>query len=132
MFFWVGISEGRLIWIPRKPTPLGFMLKTVVDTRSGVCVGAEIVEGAEVDAKKEHVEEWGKTTATTLRLVKRWSGSGRIVLGDAWFGSYRTSVCLYKHGLFFVGNVKTAHKRFPKAKLKEKLQGRGSHVHMKV
>ena len=41
-------------------------------------------------------------------------------------------LCLYKYGLFFVGNVKTAHKRFPKTKLKSLLKGRGSHVHMKV
>ena len=59
-----------MIWIPRKPTPLGFMLKTCVDARSGVCLSAEIVEGAEVDSTKPHVEEWGKTTACTLRLVK--------------------------------------------------------------
>ena len=132
MFFWVGVSEGRLIWIPRKPTPLGFMLKTCVDTLSGVCLSAEIVEGAEVDATKEHVEKWGKTTACTLRLVQRWQGTGRIVLGDAWFGSFRTATCLLTNGLFFVGNVKTGHKRFPKVLLKSKLKGRGSHAHMKV
>lgn len=132
MFFWVGVSEGRLIWIPRKPTPLGFMLKTVVDTKTGVCLSAEIVEGASVDGAKEYVEDWGKTTACTLRLVRKWSGSGRIVIGDAWFGSYRTAVCLLKHGLYFVGNVKTAHKRFPKQLLKSKLAGRGSRVHMRV
>ena len=55
MIFWVGLAEGRLIWIPRKPTPLGFMLKTVVDTTSGVLLAAEIVEGKEEDEKKAHV-----------------------------------------------------------------------------
>jgi hypothetical protein len=50
MVFWVGVAEGKLMFIPRKPTPLGFMLKTIVDTESGILINAEIVEGAEADA----------------------------------------------------------------------------------
>lgn len=49
MVFWVGISEGKLMFIPRKPTPLGFMLKTIVDTATGILLNADIVEGAEED-----------------------------------------------------------------------------------
>lgn len=45
MVFWVGIAEGKLMFIPRKPTPLGFMLKTIVDTATGILLNAEIVEG---------------------------------------------------------------------------------------
>lgn len=132
MIFWTGVSEGRLMYIPRKPTPLGFMLKTVVDTKSGILLNAEIVEGAEIDEKKKYVDKWGKSTATTMRLVERWQGSSRILIGDSWFGSYKTAVALLKMGIFFVGNVKTAHKLFPKTLLKSKLKNRGDHVHMKV
>ena len=60
-----------------------------------------------------------------LRLTKRWAGSGRVVIGDAWFGSYRTAVALLQQGLFFVGNVKNAHKRFPKKELKALVTTRG-------
>lgn len=72
MVFWVGIAEGKLMFIPRKPTPLGFMLKTIVDTATGVLLNAEIVEGAEVDANKEYNEQYGKSTGCTLRLCKPW------------------------------------------------------------
>ncbi len=132
MIFWCGVAEGRLIWIPRKPTPLGFMLKTVVDQSSGVLLEAEIVEGAEIDEKKEFVEQWGKTTATTLRLMRRWWSTGKIGVADSWFASYKTAVALMKHGLFFVGNVKTAHKYFPKTWLKSQVKKRGDTCHVRV
>ena len=125
MIFWVGISEGKLMFLPRKPTPLGIMLKTLVDTATGVLVNAEIVEGAERDALKEYNVEWGKSTGCTLRLSKPWHGKARIIIGDSWFGSYRSAVALLKHGLFMVANVKTGHKHFPKAKLKGIAKKRG-------
>lgn len=125
MIFWVGVSEGKLMFIPRKPTPLGFMLKTIVDTMTCILLNAEIVEGADEDAGKEFNEEWGKSTGCTLRLCKPWHGKARVVIGDSWFGSYKTGVALLKHGTFFVGNVKTAHKHFPKAHLKGVVKKRG-------
>lgn len=47
MVFWVGQGSAHLTYIPRKPTPLGIMLKTICDTSSGIMVGAEFVESAE-------------------------------------------------------------------------------------
>ena len=128
MVFWVGTAEGKLMFIPRKPTPLGFMLKTIVDTESGILVNAEIVEGAEEDASKEYNEQWGKSTGCTLRLTKPWHGKSRIIIGDSWFGSYRCAVALLKHGCFTVANVK----HFPKAKLKGIVKIFGETNHMKV
>jgi Transposase IS4 len=132
MVFWVGVAEGKLMFIPRKPTPLGFMLKTIVDTESGILVNAEIVEGAEEDASKEYNEQWGKSTGCTLRLTKPWHGKSRIIIGDSWFGSYRCAVALLKHGCFTVANVKTGHKHFPKKVLKGLVKKRGDTHHMKI
>ncbi len=74
MVFWVGISEGKLMFIPRKPTPLGFMLKTIVDTVTGILLNAEIVEGTDVDATKQYNDIYGKSTGCTLRLCQPWHG----------------------------------------------------------
>ncbi len=81
MCFWVGLTTGRLIYLPRKPTPLGVMFKTVCDVDTGMIISMELVEGATVDSHKEFREEWGATTACTLRLVKEWFETGRVVVG---------------------------------------------------
>jgi hypothetical protein len=132
MCFWVGLTSGRLIYLPRKPTPLGVMFKTVCDVDTGMLISMELVEGAEVDAKKEFREEWGATTACTLRLVKDWFGSGRVVIGDAWFGSYKTCVALLQRGLYAVMNLKNNSALFPKALMKTKATVRGDVHHVKV
>lgn len=61
---------------------------------------------------------YAKHTAVTLRLVKKWFGTGRIVYGDSFFASVSTAVALRNFGLFFIGIVKTAHAGFPKLFLK--------------
>ncbi len=132
MVFWVGIAEGKLMFLPRKPTPLGFMLKTLVDTVSGVLLNAEIVEGVEKDTNKEYNGVWGKSTGCTLRLCRPWHGKARVIIADSWFGSYKTAVALLKHGCFVVANVKTGHKHFPKTKLKGIVKKRGDTHHMKI
>lgn len=53
MIFWVGTAEGKLMFIPGKPSPLSFMQKTLVDTTTGILVIAEIVERAEKNADKK-------------------------------------------------------------------------------
>ena len=75
MLTWSGASQAHLSYIPRKPHPLGIQLKTICDGVSGVFLGFDPVEGAEQDAKKEFFSDFGSTTATTLRLAKRWFGS---------------------------------------------------------
>ena len=87
MIMWLGMSTARLIYLPRKPTPLGFMLKSSVCSQSCIMNMAEIVEGAEFDGNKKFCDDWQRTTATTLRLVEPYFGTGRIIFGDAWFGS---------------------------------------------
>ena len=49
------------------------------------------------------------------------SGTGRIVVGDSWFGSLKTCLELWKtNGLYCIMLVKTAHKNFPRKLLREK------------
>ena len=54
MVFWVGTGSAHLTYLPRKPTPLGIMLKTICDASSGVMVGAEICESKEAMAVDPH------------------------------------------------------------------------------
>ena len=96
MIFWVSTGSAHLTYIPRKPTPLGIMLKTVCDVSSGTMIGAELVESAETMQGKKWVSQWGATTATTMRLVAPWGGKGRILIVDSLFGSVRTAFVLLK------------------------------------
>lgn len=54
-------------------------------------VSSEAEEGNMIMRKKEFCDKWQYTTATSLRLVKQWFGTGRIVVGDSWFGSIETA-----------------------------------------
>ena len=42
-----------------------------------------------------------------------------MLIADSWFGSVACAVALYKHAIFAVMNVKTAHKGYPKDDLME-------------
>jgi hypothetical protein len=120
MIFWVG-SAPHLTYLPRKPTPLGLMLKTIVDGDTGIMLGAEIDEGKDAMRKKKFRDPWGHTTATTLRLAEPFFGKKKILIADAWFGGLRCSYALMKlGGTRSVMNVKTNTKGYPKSLLKEK------------
>ena len=54
MLMWVGTGDVHLTYIPRKPTPLGIMLKTCCDGNTGILLNAELVE----PAKTHDDEEW--------------------------------------------------------------------------
>ena len=57
------------------------------------------------------------------------SGSGRIVVGDSWFGSIKTGVELWNiNGLYSNLLVKTAHKKYPRMLLQESDIERGQWV----
>ena len=80
----------------------------------------ELYEGREYMKSKKNVKEYGATCATTLRLTKPWAGTGRVIIGDSWFGSVKTSSSLInENGLHSIRLVKTAHKNFPSSLLKE-------------
>ena len=85
----------------------------------------ELYEGRELMAEKEFADEYGATTATTLRLTAAYHGTGRIIVADSWFGSLKTVIALIKCGLYCNMLVKTAHKGFPRQLLNQTDLSRG-------
>ena len=66
---------------------------------------------------------------TSLLLGFILSGSGRILVGDSWFGSIKTCVELWNiNGLYSNLLVKTAHKKYPIKLLRESDIERGQWV----
>lgn len=115
MIFWTGTGEMHITYLPRKPTPYGIELKVTADGKWHIILSLEVVEGKELDAAKKFRNEVGATVACTLRLTEPWKGSGRIVIGDSWFGSCNTAEWLMDvNGLYSILAVKTGHKGFPK------------------
>ena len=116
------------IKIKRKPRPIGNEIKDLSDASSMIVVHMELYEGKGPMASKEYVPEFGATCATTLRLVRSIAASGRIVIGDSWFGSVKTAVQLRKQGLFAIMLVKTNHALYPKELLDSHQLSRGKWV----
>ena len=111
MIIWEVQGCLHITFLPRKPTPLGIQLKTLVDAISGILLGVEIVEGKAVDSQKKWYAEYGHCAATTLRMCEPYAGQERTLIGDAWFGSFKTAYHLAKMGVHCVLNLKnhTAH-----------------------
>ena len=85
--------------------------------KSKIVLKMELNEGKENMAGKQYTKELGQTTATSLRLTQPYWSSGRVVVGDSWFGSIKTVSELLKKGIFSIMLVKTAYKHYPKALL---------------
>ena len=101
--------------IIRKPRPIGNEFKNLCDGHTQIVLFLELYEGKELMQDKEHVSEYGATSATCLRLTEPWKHSGRIVIADSWFGSVKSAVKLYNiNGLYSNMLVKTAHKNYPR------------------
>lgn len=66
-----------------------------------------------------------------MRLCKPFFGTWRIVIADSWFASVHTLVKLRERGLYFIGNVKTGSRNFPKAYLLERAVRRHDKLHMR-
>ena len=82
-----------------------------------ISVKLEIQEGADAMHNKEFFQQYGSSTATTLRLVKPWFGSGRIIIGDSAFGSVKSLTALEQRGLFSSFIIKQCHSEYPKTYL---------------
>lgn len=116
----------------RKPTPLGFCVRTLCDEPSGILLSGDLVEGTENDRAKEFSDEHKPHTAVTLRVTKPYHHRNKILVGDAYFGSLATAAALASKGTWCVMNVKLASAGFPKAQLKEAVPNRGDVAHMRV
>ncbi|KAK3258694.1 hypothetical protein CYMTET_32271 [Cymbomonas tetramitiformis] len=109
-----------LMFVRRKPDPLGHELKNVSDALSRIMVWVELQEGKDRDRLKNYVREYGATTAFALRLVDAMNlvGKGKKLIMDSWFGSVKASALLLERGTFLVAIVKTNTKFYPLASLK--------------
>eukprot|EP00965_Chrysotila_dentata_P086486 2854529-Pleurochrysis_carterae.AAC.1 len=65
-------------------------------------------------ALKKFNDEYLKSISLTLRMCESFLSTGRVLIADSWFGSVACALALFKHGLFAIMNVKTAHPDFPK------------------
>lgn len=108
-------------------------MKSICDSSTGIMVGLELNEGKLDQSMKKFYEEYGATTAVTLRLAQPWFSTGRAIVGDSYFSSVKTAKALAKHGLYFCGVVKTATKMFPLGQLEElsTTLRRGHHIALK-
>lgn len=106
--------------VKRKPRPIGNEFHAICDGRSKIVIHMELYEEKEVNKTRPYAKELGVTTATTLRLTEPWKGSGRVIVGDSWFGSVKACVNLKTiNGLYGIMVVKTAYKHYPCDQLKK-------------
>ncbi|KAG8262481.1 hypothetical protein J6590_052126 [Homalodisca vitripennis] len=84
---------------------------------SRIIIGLEINEGKEEMKNKKWQKDFGAGTATTLLLTEPWHGTGRIVVGDSWFSSVKTSIQLKEraYNLHRPALEKKSHTDFTKA-----------------
>jgi hypothetical protein len=100
MFEWLGLcGDLDLTFLPRKLHPLGWMLKTCARATVGIVVRMELAECKDSMRDKKWDNDFGATCACTLRLVEPWFNSGRVIIADAWFGSVKCALELFKHGM---------------------------------
>ena len=125
MIPWTGRGMPGFMKVPRKPHPFGAELKTVACAFTKVLFRMDIQEGGEEMKKKPENKEYGAGTACLIRLTKNLVGTGRIVIADSWFGSFKACREMLSRGLFSILNVKTAHSNFPKLRLLSGLTNRG-------
>lgn len=122
--FWKGVeslfsheSFIHVTYIPRKPVNLGVEFKCSADGQSNIMLFLEIQKGSNAPKQKYETEpeKLPFHCAVTLRTVDNWTGSGRVVVADAAFGSVMTCTELLKRGLYFIGVIKGCTKGFPVA-----------------
>jgi hypothetical protein len=122
---WLGNAMPGLMFVARKPTPNGREGHTTACQETGCIVAYEIYEGKELMQHKQWAAEFGAGTATALRLTEAWRGTRRTVILDSAFASLKTAQQLAAHGLYMIGNVKTAHRGYPKSWLNSQVSTRG-------
>ena len=131
----------HLSMVARKPVPLGTEFKNIADTVTGIMLYLEIQRGKMPMREQPYTREHGGTTACTMRIAEgafggtgdKEEGDSKIILGDSWFASVNTCVQLQtklSKPHRFVGIVKTAHSRYPKQWIQNKMKHwpAGSHI----
>ena len=77
-----------------------------------IVINLELYEGKYIMSRKDHVREYGVTTATTLPLTQPYHGSDKCIIAGSWFGSTMSASELMRRGLYSVMLVKTVQKDF--------------------
>ena len=113
------------LFVKRKPTHVGRESHTNADCETGAIIFAEPYEGKILMQDNEFVSGYGANPEKAMRCVKPWFGSERCVILDSGFSSLKCVKGMAKHGMFAIGNVKTAYNGFPKNWLKENAPSRG-------
>jgi len=124
MASWEGLEDEYDVFgmpgvqkIARKPKGVGMELKSLACGDTKCILKLEMNEGRRRQAMKAF-EEHGSGCAFVLRLASAFFGTGRTIIADSAFSSVNTLEQCRLRGLYFMGMVKTAHKRFPKQWLK--------------
>ena len=118
MGLWKGKGMPGWLFVSRKPTPVGRESHTTADCDRGAIIFVEPYEGKDLMKDKEFVSTYGANLAKAMRCVKPWFGSGRCVILDSGFASFKCIRGMAENGMYAIGNVKSAHVAFPKAWLK--------------
>ena len=124
-------NNDHMSFVERKPRALGTEAKCGGDATTRIMTVLELCERADNMTEKPHVKEWGKSVATSLRLCETagWTESGRVVIGDSWFGSLHFAMMCRQNGMHAIGMVKTNFSGFPKRWLRAHCgKERGDHV----
>ena len=147
MIRWYGIGGSYInmglpqyVDMDRKPEK-GGEIQNAADGITGVMLNLHIVKGTEnerLETLREENEDGSQDgeqgdeeilhgSNVMLNLVRHWWNTKRVVCADSYFASVPAAKLLYRHGLLFIGVVKTATKEFPMAYLSEQvLTERGS------
>ena len=139
---WITTLDESMLWgyqrdiehlsfVKRKPRAIGTEGKCGGDATTRIMTVMEFCESADQMGRKAHVKEYGKSVATSLRLCEAagWTTSGRVIIGDSWFGSLHFAMMCREHGMHAIGMVKTNTSGFPKRKLRDRCgKERGDHI----
>jgi Transposase IS4 len=142
MSSWRGFDSFECIFalphktkIIRKPEGVGAELKSLCDGESGILLFLEFMEGKDAQALKEFGDVYPSSIAMTMRICKRYFNTGVTLHADSAFSSVACATALMSHGVYFMGCVKTATKKFPKDYLNNWARDenivRGSHKTLK-
>ena len=86
----------------KQARPIRNEFKNMSDGQSNIVLNLKLYEGKDIMSQKQHVDEYGATTATVLRLTKLIYGTGRIIVADSWFGSVKSAMALQNVGLYSI------------------------------
>ncbi|KAL9179705.1 hypothetical protein ACHAXT_008995 [Thalassiosira profunda] len=127
---YVNIGLPQYVEMERKPDN-GMELQDVACVESKVMLQLKVVDAAEEEARREKDLDLPESytglkhgTKVTLELVEPWNRTGRLLVGDSYFGSVECARELKKLDFDAILNVKNSHTEFPLQYLDAQVMGR--------